>query len=111
MFLVGSERNPSLAQELQELPKRDGGVFCSPCGAALSPLIPGSGSIEKDVSHALLQCPPNHGGPIYAFPLGEEVKASKCLVVQPDRGNGHANMIEYIVFIPIPGRDMRAFKQ
>ncbi len=105
MLLVRPERNPSPVKELQELPERDGGVFRSPRGAALASLIPGRGSVEEDLTHASLQRPPNHGGPIDAFPLCEEIKASKGLVVQPDGGDGHSNTIEYIVFIPMPGRE------
>lgn len=111
MFLVGSEWNPSLVEELEELPKRDGGVLCSPCGATLATLIPCSGPVEEDVAHALLQCPPNHCGPVHSFPLGEQVKASEGLVVKPDGSNGHANMMEYIVFIPTPRGGQRATHQ
>ncbi len=102
MLLIRPERDSSLAKELQELPERDGGVFRGSCRAALAPLVPDRRPVEEDLAHAAFQRPPNDRGAINAFSLCESVKASKSLLVQPDGCDRHANMMEYIVFIPVP---------
>ncbi len=101
MLLIRPEWDSSLAKELQELPERDGGVFRGPRRAALALLVPNRRLVEEDLAHATFQRPPNDRGAIHAFSLSESVKTSKSLVVQPDGCDRHANMMEYIVFIPM----------